>query len=1222
MKKSLLFLATMLCSAVSFAQWTQPIPEFQALADDGETIQYMYNVEYGGFFLGANAWGTRASVSKTYGFKMKFEKVYAEVDDDGNPIGDPTGWALRDSVEAGNAKGKWNEYDCQGFDNLWCDGAGRSGAQMWQITALGGNKYNIYSLNVTCEFDAGTYPLLGWAPYNGGTSHTECYMLDYTKVDADEVPLFDESKACTTWAFVSEAAYAAWQGKAEIYQAALALGDYLTQAKADCPTADFSAPEAVYNNNNSQKDELEAALSSAKEIANAWKSAQASVKDPKNMTDLIENSTFDKIGDFTGWKGDSFGAGGTTSTCAEHYEKNFNTYQDVNAGEDIPNGVYKVGVTGFYRAGSAAADWSTRDDISCRYAKFYAKSGEGDSIYTDLPALASWATDQLSEGVTVGDGLYVPNTMAQFTTFKESGYGKDIYLFVPVENNKLRIGVAKTTKLGSDWTIVDDFTLTYYGDAIDAYQLWLDETLKEVEESFNAISEDTPYDKNAYKKYTDYAKEAKAATTKEDIKKYAAGISEVAADALSSIAAYAKLQAKIEELNELRGESDLEGIIEAYWDMMDAEDKASSDEAIDYLKELGCPDSLMNIVDVAPAVLVATGDAAVEGLSCSKSTEEVNAYISALQQIYTYAVANSLREGQDCTTMLTNPSFSTGDFTGWTYKEGKLGDKNVECYEQVVEISQTIKAPAGIYSISVQSFERPASNGNYDGTEESKVFLYMNDFQTPVQNIVTDALPEEQAVDGENCLLTSGTNTVPTWPCDYLGEWGYVPNSVTGARIAFEAGRYVQNVYGLVGDDGVMKIGLTSNGVQCHWVLWANFKLTYMGKNVNALKNVLPTFTESLENYIADNADNLTEPATKEAEAVLKAANTAIADSDAEGMYQALTQINSVMNDMKANVAAVTALQNAADALETAFNDYGEEASEEAQNAYAAVKEKVDAYTSLTTAEVEALTDEVNNAATALKIPAYADASDDNPVDMSRVIVNATFDTIGDFTGWEGSSFGAGGTTSTCAERYNMNYDTYQDLKGLPAGTYRVSVKGFYRQGSAENDYNNTVADGGTPAYNAYLYSIGENGDSCLAVMQAISTGRLPEAETLGGSTVTIGQNEVVPNSMESANYWFTADYYAPNDDFNSLIVKVGEDGKLRIGVRKDVTISGDWSIFDDFKLEYFGTNSSKKPSVSTEIESVEVVAPVKANGKYFENGKIVIIKNGVKYNVAGQVIK
>ena len=51
---------------------------------------------------------------------------------------------------------------------------------------------------------------------------------------------------------------------------------------------------------------------------------------------------------------------------------------------------------------------------------------------------------------------------------------------------------------------------------------------------------------------------------------------------------------------------------------------------------------------------------------------------------------------------------------------------------------------------------------------------------------------------------------------------------------------------------------------------------------------------------------------------------------------------------------------------------------------------------------------------------------------------------------------------------------------------------------------------------------------------------------------------------------------------------------------------------FDDIAFEY---------TIPTAIADIEKAA-TKANGKYFENGKVVIIKNGVKYNAAGVMVK
>ena len=75
---------------------------------------------------------------------------------------------------------------------------------------------------------------------------------------------------------------------------------------------------------------------------------------------------------------------------------------------------------------------------------------------------------------------------------------------------------------------------------------------------------------------------------------------------------------------------------------------------------------------------------------------------------------------------------------------------------------------------------------------------------------------------------------------------------------------------------------------------------------------------------------------------------------------------------------------------------------------------------------------------------------------------------------------------------------------------------------------------------------------------------------------------------------------------------------EIKDGIIPEISIIG---IFDpaDIKLSVYGVYKHKSEE-ATAIEGVAEGAAVK-DGKYFENGKIVIVKNGVKYNVAGQII-
>ena len=80
---------------------------------------------------------------------------------------------------------------------------------------------------------------------------------------------------------------------------------------------------------------------------------KASPSNPVDMSNLIVNHDFSNGDCTTGWSGTAFGRGGTVADGAEMYNKNFNAYQEING---VYPGIYRVGVQGYYRAGTASAD--------------------------------------------------------------------------------------------------------------------------------------------------------------------------------------------------------------------------------------------------------------------------------------------------------------------------------------------------------------------------------------------------------------------------------------------------------------------------------------------------------------------------------------------------------------------------------------------------------------------------------------------------------------------------------------------------------------------------------------------------------------------------------------------------------------------------------------------------------------------------------------------------
>lgn len=190
-------------------------------------------------------------------------------------------------------------------------------------------------------------------------------------------------------------------------------------------------------------------------------------------------------------------------------------------------------------------------------------------------------------------------------------------------------------------------------------------------------------------------------------------------------------------------------------------------------------------------------------------------------------------------------------------------------------------------------------------------------------------------------------------------------------------------------------------------------------------------------------------------------------------------------------------------------------------------------------------------------------------------IVNPRFDGDDISTGWSGTAFGSAGPREN-AEHYSHTFDTYQDITGLKPGTYRLSLNAFYRCGEAQADYDIFKADPESSLY-AQLYASTSSQDYFTGITH-VSSAALENS--LGGGANEVwsggtgwggwggnGTRYYVPTNMEAAYLWFEAGYY---QNVVSDIV-VGNDGKLRIGIRKSENINADWVCLDNWKLEYYG---------------------------------------------------
>lgn len=555
-----------------------------------------------------------------------------------------------------------------------------------------------------------------------------------------------------------------------------------------------------------------------------------------------------------------------------------------------------------------------------------------------------------------------------------------------------------------------------------------------------------------------------------------------------------------------------------------------------------------------------------------------------------------LQPGEDVTHLLKNPGFDedanidSGDAEGWTkdvianphggnITRGPLGQGNKDlmvgalgemnyCFESwhvsTFDVWQEVKnAPVGVYEISVQGFLRCENSGYNKGDDipQAPIYLYLNDAKSYLPSVYSEQR------DGWDFT------TVESWTTETINDYQY-PNSMGGASQCFAHGMYKKSAYGLVAKKGdTMRIGVKGDvpGDDNWWCIWDNFKLTYQGFEPSV---VGPALDEALATL--DLSQPMGKSIYEKADALNKQATEAKAANDGQEMFAVLTDVYALSDQIIASVRLFATLNEAASGLRD-YAGFGAVAS-------AAVKSEGEALAnsiltgiedrSIDDSEVEGLLQQISDMRTKLGIPAdYAEATDNNPKDFTTIIVNPAFDE--NASNWLGTSAAINNEYFN-AEIFNKNFDFYQEYKGLPAGTYQLSVQAFFRASSAADDYKSYKSNPDS-LNNAFLYAV--NGDSTVfssPIMRLATCAEIGEATSDNGMAwADEAEGLVVPNSMVTGGDKFLEGKFVDN----KVIAKVGADGFLRIGLKKDVQVENNWLLFDNFKLVYFGANSDQNAS-------------------------------------------
>ena len=198
-------------------------------------------------------------------------------------------------------------------------------------------------------------------------------------------------------------------------------------------------------------------------------------------------------------------------------------------------------------------------------------------------------------------------------------------------------------------------------------------------------------------------------------------------------------------------------------------------------------------------------------------------------------------------------------------------------------------------------------------------------------------------------------------------------------------------------------------------------------------------------------------------------------------------------------------------------------------------------------------------------IAAMANATADNPMDVTFLIQDAYFGATTDYnTVWHGSVSLGGPTSNQCAERFSKSsFEIYQTITGIPNGIYKVTCQGFYRYGLADNAA--AARNAGNEQLFAKYYINDTEGPLKSIFDDDITHSNNSTYNTSSAVTVN-GTSYYVPNNMDRAAACFGAGCYP-----NELIQAVVTDGTVRVGLRKTEAQTDDWAIFDNVKLYYYG---------------------------------------------------
>ena len=1124
-----------------------------------ETTYYLYNVQARRFFLGGNDYNTRASIGPK-GYKVRFH-------DAGDDAPEPGTVEIQDSVETQKA---WKcVFSTADGGAIWVDNSTET-YRFWNISMFESGTFRISNIHLASVVEDVQGCYLGW---KGNEGDTRLYFVEP-----------EEEDDAILWAFVSEENYQAyqetWSAMKDQFEKAAELLTYLNVAKEQ--QIDVAAEQGVYENEAATVEELEAAIGAVQKKINEKAAGNATAENPSDMTGSLLNPNFDGASN-EGWKGTAPNMTGDgnhgPADVAEHYNKTFDTYQEL---KNMPAGVYMLENTGYLRG------WWDDAVNHTNYTAFLYTIADGDTLQvamanpweiknTEPMAGTTAFGTTASEASEEHDGVtyYAPNDPSAARLYFEKGYYKNKVFFAIADEGKVKLGVKKDVNRGNEWAVFDNFKLTFYGGAADAYQLWINEF------------------KNSAIDYSD------ALVSEQYLNAYSAAFEQTASDKAS----VKKVMSDIQAAN------DSVALNVSLWKELETVVKEGVQISLNAAIPSAFKMALTDYIDMEHEdVFEMEADGTITSISVDYTNDQVRAEIEKVKGMIDDA-KSGVEPGTDVTTTyLTNATLDNGS-TGWTKATDSrpgvaFNEKIAEAYDTNFDLYQEVtKAPVGVYELQVKGFFRMERDQTaYDkylgNTQTTDAGVYINENKSSLKCVFSE--PYTASNEGFDEKKGGWWNT---------GD-DYFPNDMASAAYAFSLNMFNNSAFGLVAKAGdPLRMGVKGDVRGANWICFDDFHLIYRGFAPEVVKPILEEKKTAMETTYVNEAPAMTKEAKDSLTAALANADAMLeldpkTAEDSLNIFNALNKLVSLTNELDRSIALCQEFQTLLDHLSNAISGATNPSlAQQASDKYDRLSASLVAC-ELEEKTIKEETEIILQLIPQLRWPSEGDlANDENPRDVSVMINTPGFsegEEIGMPTnsiyGWvaEGYNFGNDDTQkgALALEYYNKTFDLYQDITGLHEGIYEVAVNAFCRVGGIDEDYAAFTENNDTTE--AYIYATGADSVTWTSPVPCLFKGAVPADEEGFGPGVSGESNAekggvtyYYPNDMVSAAAYFTMEntkYVA------SMLAKVGKDGKLRIGMKKEKNTANGWVLLDSWRLTYYGAASEKTPN---EIADVVAGQPV-----------------------------